>query len=142
MTRLLSTAAVLAALLTASSAALAASPTPTRVNAIDALDKATLYSRQKAYLGFSCRTAPEGEIEWLKKARLGDTVFLGKHSFKVGVIEAITFPDDLRTKDGKVLAAKGDTQCVLAANAQALPYDEKRCDGLWVFIPKCRVVEP
>ncbi|SDH63577.1 hypothetical protein [Propionivibrio dicarboxylicus] len=125
----------------AAMAALAAGPTPQRVTAIEALDKATLYRKSNAYLGFSCRTAPEGDIEWLKKARLGDSVFLGKHSFKAGVIEAITFTEDLRTKDGRVLAAKGDTQCVLAADERALPYDEKRCDGMWVFIPKCRVVE-
>ena len=121
--------------------ALAAGPTPQRVTAIEILDKATLYRKSSAYLGFSCRTAPEGDIDWLKKARLGDSVFLGKHSFKAGVIEAITFTEDLRTKDGRVLAAKGDTQCVLAADERALPYDEKRCDGMWVFIPKCRVVE-
>ena len=87
------------------------------------------------------RTAPEGEIEWLKQVRIGDTVFLDKHSFKVGVIEAVSFSEDLRTKDGKVLAQKGDTQCAIAANEKALPYDKKRCDALWVFTPKCRVVE-
>ena len=121
--------------------ALAAGPVMTRVTAIEALDKATMYSQERAYLGFSCRTAPEGEIEWLKQAKIGDAVFLGKHSFKVGLIEAVAFSEDLKTKDGKVLAAKGDTQCVLAANEQSLPYDKKRCDGRWVFIPKCRVVQ-
>lgn len=132
---------ILPLLALAATPAHAAGPTPQRVTAIEILDKATLYRKSSAYLGFSCRTAPEGDIEWLKKARLGDSVFLGKHSFKAGVIEAITFTEDLRTKDGRVLAAKGDTQCVLAADERALPYDEKRCDGMWVFIPKCRVVE-
>ncbi len=123
-------------------AALAAGPTMTRVTAIEALDKATMYSRQKVYLGVSCRTAPEGDVEWLKQAKIGDTVFLGKNSFKVGIIETVAFSEDLKTKGGKLLAAKGDTQCVLAANEQSLPYDQKRCDGLWVFIPKCRVTDP
>lgn len=103
------------------------------MTAIEALDKATMYSRQKVYLGVSCRTAPEGDVEWLKQAKIGDTVFLGKHSFKVGIIETVAFSEDLKTKGGKLLAAKGDTQCVLAANEQSLPYDQKRCDGLWVF---------
>ena len=40
--------------------ALAAGPTPQRVTAIEILDKATLYRKSSAYLGFSCRTAPEG----------------------------------------------------------------------------------
>ena len=40
-----------------------------------------------------------------------------------------------------VLAQKGDTQCVLAANEKSLPYDKKRCDEVWMFIPKCKVIE-
>ncbi len=132
---------ILAAFLSVS-VAHAASPTMTRVEAVELLDKATLYAKKPLYLGVSCRTAPEGEIEWLKQVRIGDTVFLGKHSFKVGVIEAVSFSEDLRTKDGKVLAQKGDTQCAIAANEKALPYDKKRCDALWVFTPKCRVVSP
>lgn len=132
---------LLAALLAAISPTQAANPVTARVKAIEALDKATLYSKKSAYLGFSCKTAPEGNIEWLKQARLGDTVFLGKFSFKLGVIESVVFTEDLRTKDGKVLVAKGTTQCVLAESERSLPYDEKRCDGLWVFIPQCRVLE-
>ena len=133
---------LLLALFVTANAAIAASPTMTRVTSMEALDKATMYSRKSVYLGVSCRTSPEGEVEWLKQAKIGDTVFLGKHSFKVGIIETVTFSEDLKTTDGKLLAAKGDTQCVLAANEQSLPYDKKRCDGLWVFIPKCRITQP
>ena len=140
MKPILSLAALLS-LFIGTPSALAAAPVTKRVNAIEAMEKATLYSKKSAYLGFSCKTAPEGDITWLKQARLGDSVFLGKFSFKIGVIESVTFAEDLRTKDGKVLVAKGSTQCVLAENERALPYDEKRCDGLWVFIPQCRVIE-
>ena len=132
---------VLAAALCAS-AAHAVNPAMARVEAVELLDKATMYAKTPLYLGVSCRTAPEGEIGWLKQVKLGDTVFLGKHSFKVGVIEAVSFSEDLRTKDGRVLAHKGDTQCAIAANEKALPYDKKRCDALWVFTPKCRVLSP
>ena len=57
------------------------------------------------------------------------------------MIEAVSFSEDLKTNSGKVLAQKGDTQCVLAADEKALPYEEKRCDALWMFVPKCRVIE-
>ena len=122
-------------------AVFAAEPVKTKVRAIDVLDKATMYSKTKVYLGVSCRTAPEGDMPSLKQVRLGDTVFVGKHSFKVGVIEAVSFSEDLKTSNGKVLAQKGETQCVLAADEKALPYEEKRCDALWMFVPKCRVIE-
>ena len=129
------------ALLMATSPAFAEAPTRKFVTAIEVRDKATMYAKHRVHLGFSCRTGPEGEMPNLKQARLGDTVFVGKYSFKVGVIEAITFSEDLKTTSGVVLAQKGDTQCVLAANEKSLPYDKKRCDEVWMFIPKCKVIE-
>lgn len=51
-------------------AALAACLRSARVTAIEALDKATMYSRQKVYLGVSRRCA-EGDVEWrLNKPKL------------------------------------------------------------------------
>lgn len=124
-------------------AALAHAEAPVRkkVSAVEVLDKATMYSKTKIYLGFSCRTAPEGDMPALKQVKLGDSVFVGKYSFKVGVIEAVTFSEELKTTTGVVLAQKGDTQCVLAPDEKSLPYDKKRCDEVWMFIAKCRVVE-
>lgn len=112
------------------------------VAAVELLDTATMYSKTPMYLGISCRTAPVGEVAGLKLVRVGDTVSLGKSSIKVGVIEAVSFSEDLVAKDGRVLVRKDELQCAIAANERALPYDQKRCDALWVFAARCRIVNP
>ena len=132
---------LLAAFLCASSVH-AAAPEVKRVEAVEMLDKAVMYSKKRVHFGISCRTAPEGEVTGLKQAKIGDTVFFGKISFRIGVIEAVSFSEDLLAKDGRVLVRKGDVQCAMAADEKALPYDQKRCDALWVFTSRCRVVSP
>lgn len=121
-----------------------AAPQMTRrhVAAVELLEKATMYSKTPMFLGISCRTAPIGEIAGLKQVRVGDTVSVGKTSIKVGVVEAVSFSEDLVAKDGRVLVRKGELQCAIAANERALPYDQKRCNALWVFASRCRIVDP
>ena len=135
---------VASAAILAAPAALHAAPEMKRqhVQAVEMLDKATMYSKTPRFLGVTCRTAPVGEVAGLKQVKVGDTVSLGDFSIKVGVIEAVSFSEDLVAKDGQVLVRKGEVQCAVAANERALPYDQRRCDALWVFASRCRIVNP
>ena len=89
-----------------------------------------------------------GTAGWMTALLLANSAYRERlkvtvlESPQVGVIEAVSFSEDLRTKDGRVLAQKGDVQCAIAADEKALPYDKKRCDALWLFTSKCRVVSP
>ncbi len=131
-------------ILTLAPALLYAAPEMKRqhVEAVEMLDKATMYSKTPRFLGVTCRTAPVGDVAGLKQVKIGDTLSLGNFSIKVGVIEAVSFSEDLVAKDGRVLVRKGEVQCAVAANERALPYEKRRCDALWVFTPRCRVIRP
>ena len=90
-------------------------------------------------VGISCKSGPVGKPS-LSEVRLGDTLKQGNYSFKVGIIEVTKHTSDMRMGD-KTLAKKGDIECVLAADRSKLPYDDKKCQALWVRIINCRPLD-
>lgn len=101
--------------------------------------KATLLSHESIWLGLTCRSGSVGRFSNLKQVKLGDTIKHEKYSFRVGLIEVTHYLEDF--KWGKdVIAKKGDTVCVIAADKSALP-SEHDCDALWLRIPKCRPIQ-
>ena len=85
----------LAIVLLLSVPALAAAPTPQRVTAIEVLDKATLYRKSSAYLGFSCRTAPEGDIEQVSEQEQSaprNAFWIRKNEYNESFLQTVTIP--------------------------------------------------
>lgn len=100
---------------------------------------AVMHSHERILLGLSCRSGPVGTLTGLSGIQLGDTLSLGKHSFRVGVIEVTRYSRDMRF-GGQTIARKGDIECVLAASRAMLPYDDD-CHALWVRITDCHPLE-
>ena len=96
-------------------------------------------SHEPILLGLSCSSGPVGDLEKIKQIKIGDTIRLKKYSFRVGLIQATKYFEDF-SWNGNTIARKGDTVCVLAADAKSLP-SENDCEALWVRIPKCRLIQ-
>ncbi len=107
-----------------------------RVNEIKVVGgSAKLLSHESILLGLSCRSGPVGDLPNLSQVSIGDTITLGKYTFKVGLIEVTKYLEDASWR-GNTIAKKGDIVCVVAADEKALPHEDD-CEALWVRIPNC-----
>ena len=118
----------------------ATEPQTSRAVAVEALDQsATLLSHESMLLGLSCRSGPVGQLPNLRLVKIGDVITYKGYSFRVGLIEVTKFTEDMKS-GRQTIAKQGDVTCVLAADEQSLPY-ENRCKALWVLIAKCRPLQ-
>ena len=86
--------------------------------------------------GLQCKSGPVGSLPKLRQVRLGDTIELEKHKFKVGVIQVHRYTED-QVENGRRTAKKGDKLCLAAADEAALPSADD-CKALWVYVPDCQ----
>jgi len=98
-----------------------------------------MYTHEEVLLGLSCKSGPVGKLTGLSEIRIGDTLKQGKYSFQVGIIEVTKYSRDIRAGN-QTIAKKGETECVLAANREMLPYEDK-CRAVWVRITNCEPID-
>ena len=101
--------------------------------------EAKLLQHESIMFGLSCKSGPIAQINDLTTLKINDEFKYQDLSFRIGLIQATTFNEDM-IYNGKILGLKGQTTCAVAEDESQLPYEDD-CSALWLAVQDCIVVE-
>lgn len=107
------------------------------VSSIRVLNKSAMMHAHRDYW-ITIVSSPVGNETIPEIIKLGDIIKVKERTLRVRIIIATKHDKTFRYQ-GKVIARKGDTSCVIVESMKNLPSDEER-SRLWIHAKQCEVL--